>query len=294
MKKAMAASLLAALIIGLVMTGIGAKLLQKMSQGTSKFYDKSLCKESVILNSKARIPVANKEEFQLDCPTRYVTIDKNKITLESRNYEEEIKICKKKDGKEYQKCLLAEANKQIATLFFDCWDQFAAGRIQVLSSWNTDRQCVLCARFEFSKDVQEAFKDIAGKDIGLTSFRNDQDLSNDLTLDNYMRSKKPPLHEISYYEFTLDPTDVFKMPYYDYSLNEPYAVIFKAMNEHQLESILPGFWKFAKEHRLTIPFTDVNINPVYDGTKSDEKPEFVNIMDMVPYSKVAAECDALQ
>ena len=46
----------------------------------------------------------------------------------------------------------------------------------------------------------------------------------DFTLDTYMKSHNPPLHQISYYEFSLDETDIFKLPTYDYSFDRPFLL----------------------------------------------------------------------
>ncbi len=298
MKKAMAASMLAALIIALVFTGIGAKLIQKIDKGTSKGYDKQLCKQSVVLNAKGRLPLANTEAFTLDCPTRYVTFYDDEYITESRTYEYEKEIkCGKLNKRNDQECYLKEANKAISKLMFDCWDQFAAGRLEVLDAWDEGRQCVICSRFEFSADVQEAFEDSVGDlEIRYTEFRDDDNVEKDFTLDNYMRSHNPSLHKISYYEFSMDPIDAFKFPFYDYNLKEPYAIVFKAVNKNQAARYGEKIWQSMKEHDLTIPFTKFNINPLYEGEggqEEEEDLEFVNIMELIKYSEVSAECDSL-
>jgi hypothetical protein len=143
--------------------------------------------------------------------------------------------------------------------------------------------------------VQEAFKDSIGTmEVGYSNFRNDEDLEKDFTLDNYMRSHNPKLHKISYYEFCMDPIDAFRYPYYDYNMNEPYAVLFKAINKDQAERLAIGVWEYVKEHKFTIPLTSVNVNPLYEDSEQEEEPlEFVNIMQLVKYSEVVQECDSL-
>jgi hypothetical protein len=297
MKKAMAPTMIATLILALIFTGVGIKLVQKIDQGTSKGYDKQLCKQSVILNSKGRIPVAEREEFPLDCPTRYVTFYKDKATTESRNFESNLKIkCGNLKSRKDKECYLTQANRVISKLLFDCWDQFAAGRLMVLNAWDQNRQCVLCARFEFAPEVQKAFKESVGnREIAETDFFDKKNKKIDFTLDEFMRTHNDPMHKISYYEFTMDPVDAFKLPYYDYSLTEPFGIIFKAVNKDKAEAIAEGVWEFIKKHRLEIPFTNININILHDpdAKNEPEMPEFVNIMELLRYNEVINQCDSL-
>ncbi|MBR9699301.1 hypothetical protein GOV09_02505 [Candidatus Woesearchaeota archaeon] len=280
MKKGIAAGFLAMLILALVVSGIGMLLIKKIDQGTSPFYDKQTCVQSVIWNSKGRLPVANTEGFELDCPTRYVTLFENKYTIESRKTDTEHKIkCGKLDNEKGQECYLNASNKVISGLIFDCWDQFAQGRLQVLDAWDTSRQCVMCAQFTFDTSVQKKFEGIIDNEVRYSKFGPLEYSGLDLTLDNYMRSKKPKYHEISYYELTLDPVDAFQFPYYDYSLKESYAIVFKAINQHQVDALSSSAWDYIKENWLSI--------------ETEEGKEFVNVMDVVLYSEVAQICDVL-
>lgn len=277
----MAASMLAMLILALAFTAIGVKMIQKVDQGTSKGYDKQLCKQSVIMNSKGRLPVLNNEKFVLDCPTRYVTFDKHKIITESRNYKDEEKMCELKFGESYNQCFLNKANEKIANMLFDCWDQFAAGRLQVLDTWNNEeRQCVLCSRFDFSEEVYVAFKsDVGDLEIGFTRYRNDDDIEQDFTLQKYMLGEKPPHHTIYYYDYCMDPLDVFDKPIYDYNLKDAYAIVFRAVNKHQANEMYEGLWDKLKGETLVM------------GNEDDQG--FVNTMSLMKYDEVIEQCDTL-
>ncbi len=267
------------LILSLSGLGIGTLLINKVGEGTTKSYDKQLCKFSVVENSKYRLPVANEQVYPLDCPTRYVSFEKDKANFESRNFKGKKKItCGNLNNNRDRECFLKKSNEVIADLIFDCWDQFAAGQVEVLSPWEENRQCVLCARFEFSQDVQQRFKEIGSSEIAFTSFRGDTPKT-DFTLDNYMRSHNPPHHKISYYEFSLDALDAYKFPYYDYNLQEPYAVVFRAMNKHQITRLIDGAWDFISENHLQ--------NTADEG-------DFINVMDIVKYSEVETVCDTLE
>ena len=288
-KKAMAASMLSMLILSLVFTGIGVTLVKKIDDGTSKHYDKQLCKQSVIMNSNWRIPISKIERHDLDCPTRYVTFNKKNVVIESRNFKDTQKIkCGNLGNRKDQECYLKEANRIISKLLFDCWDQFAAGRIEVLDAWDEKRQCVLCSRFEFSEEVQEAFKDTIG-DLKVQHSEFGQSSNSDnFPLDNYMHANKPKLHKISYHDYIMDPVDVFRTPFYDYNLVEPYAIVFKAINEEQGKILSEGIWESIKS-------TDFVLNPFYEKKKDyqEEEPEFINIMDLIKYDEVAGQCDSL-
>ena len=83
----MAASMIATLLLALLFTSIGFSLINRMNEKTTQKYDKKICQQTVILNSRARIPLVREQEFSLDCPTRYVTFDTKKVTYESRNFK---------------------------------------------------------------------------------------------------------------------------------------------------------------------------------------------------------------
>jgi hypothetical protein len=261
---------------------ITKKLGDMMSQG----YDKQICQTTVVANSKIRVPVAQIQNFDLNCPTRYVTIGLDEITYESGKSKttEDVK-CKKsvlspkgtENTPESKRCFLNTANGKIAGLIFDCWDQFGAGQLRVFSNYNLNRQCLVCARVEFKKDVKDMFN-LGIAPISLSEYKGST-TNEDYTLDNYMRSHNPPLHQISYYEFALDQTDVFKMPYYDYSLDKPYAAVFVAMNEGAAQQLFKTGWNEFKSW-----WYNTTVNP---------RDFFVNTLEFVPYDEVVEKCDSL-
>jgi hypothetical protein len=228
-----------------------------------------------------------KQEFELDCPSQYVTFHRDKVVYETskQTYEESIKKIGKLDQREMQERYLDAVNERIGKLLFDCWDQFMQGRVRVLDAYDEERQCVLCARFEFSDEVKQEFmKTTNGLPLELTDFRNDDNLQEDHTLDNYLRSERVKKYdqEITMYQFLLDPLDAYQLPVYDYSFDEPYAIIFSAMNEHNIKSKAEKVWAWITGRDLTI----------HSG--NEEEPEFINVLDLVPYSEVTNRCDSLE
>ncbi|MDO8480569.1 MAG: hypothetical protein Q7S65_02000 [Nanoarchaeota archaeon] len=282
-RRGMSPELIVALILGLVFLGfIGVPLVKKIQIGTEKGYEKSLCKQSVLLNSKVRLPVAKAETADLSCPTRYITFNKTEFFIESQSSEIKQKVkCGDLFSKSDKECYLTEANKMISSLLFDCWDQFAAGRVQVLDVWTEKPQCVLCARVAFSKEVQADFG-LGSTDLLMSPYSN-TDPKKDFTLDTYLRTHTPPLHTLSYYEFLLDPTDAMKPPTYDYSLDKPYAIVFSAINEKQSQVLADDVWEFINGGGLGLT-----------AESGGEETTYVNILEFKPYDQVAERCATLQ
>ena len=296
MKKAMVNTLLLTIIIGLITTGLGTVLISKMDDGTCKLYDKSMCKHSVAWNSYGRTPIIEKEKFPIKCPTRFIIFHEKTIEEEWTGCHTKEKLDCPFSGERWQQCILQKANEVIAKRIYDCWDQFAMGRIKVLDTYaGGDRQCVICTTFQFSPEVIEKFEDIGSSPISTTKFRNDLNPDKDYTLDNYMRKTAAPQpHQgITIYQLSLDPLDTYKLPVYDYTMTDIYAIVFKAMNEDQIKAQGTALWNHIKSNRLTIPWTDVNVNPFSSDDEVKDPQEFINIMDLIKLDEVAGSCDSL-
>lgn len=256
------------LILALAFCGIGILMIREVAKGSDVGYDKQLCKLSVISNAKARI--AGTEFYEINCPTRYVTIEPKKYTIESKNAKEEFKIkCGSLTNEESKKCFFDEVNNVMSKLIFDCWDQFAAGQLSVFSQYYLDRQCLICARIEF-KDMPYSLDVFSTHDT-------------DYSLDNYMREHNPVTHKISYYEFSLDETDVFlhEGSIYEYDLVNPMAVVFSAMNENYFKAKISSSWDVVKK-------------VVFKEPDGDREYEFINALDFVKYDEVNEQCDTLR
>lgn len=257
------------LILALVFVALGTLMIREIAKGADIGYNKQLCKMSVIANTKARL--AGKEFYNINCPTRYVTIEQKKYIIESKDAKDEFKIeCGKLDNDESKKCFFNRVNRLIANLIFDCWDQFAAGQLPVFSQYYEDRQCLICARIEFNNMPHN-----------LDGFYSGD--SEEYSLEEFMRKHNPIGHEITYYEFSLDETDAFlhTSMIYEYDLVNPMTVVFSAMNEDYFKSKISAAWDKVKK-------------VVFKDKTSDIEYEFVNALDFVKYDEVREHCDTLR
>lgn len=273
-------SLTSMIILALAFTAVGLLLIKELSHTMIVGYDKQGCKASVVYNAKFRIPIVEREELTVDCPTRYVTITPEEIITEARDHTVKEKIkCGNLGNEEEKKCFLKEVNKQIADLIFDCWDQFAAGQIPVFSKYESDRQCIICSRVEFTQEVRNKFQDVGDQEVSW-AYPPEQG-EKDYPLNEYMRNHKPLTHDISYYEFSLDKTDALKGvegEYYDYDFVKPRAAVFVALNQNQIKSLFKGALEKVKS--------------LFVDTEGHEY-EYVNTLEWVPYDEVVKKCDVL-
>jgi hypothetical protein len=275
-------TMVASLILALLFTTAGIQMIRRISKEVNYGFDKGLCKESVIWNSKYRVKYIEAEQFELKCPTRYVTIDVDNIKYEKAEGEPQertIRGVTSLDDDSSKERFLDTVNPAIADLIFDCWDQFAAGQLAIFSRYEAQRQCLICSRIEFTEKVQVAF----GEDWY-------SGLDEETSLEEYMATHSPGTvmvgglenHTISYVEFTLDPVDAFVRQPYEYRVSEPMAVVFTAINEYHVKVLLGDLWEGIKKYLLR------------DSRQPKEAPRFVNKLDFVPYSEVKYECEVLR
>jgi hypothetical protein len=282
-KAAWSLTMTASLILALVFTGVGLQMVKRISKEISYNYDKGVCKQSVIVDSRYRLPYVQGEEFDLMCPTRYVTISPTKIRFEHTGGELERDIkCGRLDNDKSARCFFEVVNPYIADMIFDCWDQFAAGMLPVFDKYEEERQCLICARIEFTEDVISAL----GSKYGYSGY------DPGTSLEDYMANHKPRTvmskkeaeeHSINYISFTLDPLDAFGRDPYEYKPEEPMAVVFTALNEHQAKVLVGGAWEGFKKYVLRD-----------DRQQDKQADEFVNKLDFIPYSSVKHECEVLR
>ncbi len=272
-KKAMwSLAMTASLILALIFTGIGVTMVKNIGERAKTGFDKGICKESVIWNAKYRLPYEEGEQFQINCPTRYVKIGLDKITVETAESEQYIIPMKGigdlKDIKSKEK-FFAIVNPFIADLNFDCWDQFAAGQLAVFNKYDKDSQCLICSRIEFSKDVIDA--------LGKSWYSGTSDYS----LEEYMVTHTPRSHDIRYVEFLMDPVDVFRRPPYEYMVSEPMAVVFTALNSRTFYTAIGELYDAGKKYILR------------DSSQPEGQDEFVNKLDFIPYNQIKDQCKVL-
>lgn len=130
--------------------------------------------------------------------------------------------------------------------------------------WGIERPptfCVLCSRMKFAPEVRESF---SNKNIN--NFNS--------WLDNNPASESGSFSKVPYstYLQSEEYRGIF-LPAYNYSVNEPYAVVYARVNVNYLNK-----W--------------INTVGAYTGIVGKE-PEFVQIIKLVPYNNLRDECTAL-
>ena len=280
-------TLVGQLILGLAFLGIGLFIVKELSAATNPGFDKQSCKTSVVYNSKFRVPYLEAENFPVDCPTRFVSVGTEEIVWDIRGKETKTKIkCGNLDAEKEKECWVARTNKVVANLIFDCWDQFAAGQVPVFSRYTEDRQCIICSRIEFTDAVKGRFQSVGSQPLGF--FYDIPDPEDEegkgaklAPLNEYMKTHAPFGHDISYFQFTMDKTDAYSLPYYDYTLTEPKAVVFVALNQNQAKNVANLAWEKVRSLFVS-----------REGNKKTEY-EYVNTLEFVPYDQVINQCDVL-
>ena len=163
-------------------------------------------------------------------------------------------------------------NQAIAEHVNDCWEQFAAGTLKVFNTYDVDTQCIICSVIEFDDDVKNKFGyDVYASDI----------LPEEKNLDEYMRTTPLPGRQISYYQYTTDALDHFDGgDYYDYNFGKSYAIVFAAVNEHQILRHFENAMDFVRDKIL------------HWETDEDEY-DFINRLHYVEQDLVIERCDYL-
>lgn len=279
------------IIIGLVFTAVALLLVRQLGVAMYSGYDKQLCKQSVILNSKIKTPVVGTAHFDVNCPSRYITIDTDEIITEAAEGKERKQdvLCRGKrkgvdiDSEESLKCFKEYTNAVIANLLFDCWDQFGIGKLQVFSETSQERNCVICSRIEFTDKAKEALNKVDDDELGF---------------DRYLRTHNPSLHDISYYQFLMDELDSINPPYYEYYPEETYGIVYRIKYSSKIKEIAgkavnlvycSGKWVLSF---IGADPCDTN-NWAKDQLASGEL-EISTVNEFLPYSEIKDACDILR
>ncbi len=298
-KGVWALSYTAKIILTLVVTALLLLMVRELGHSMTQGYNKQLCKESVILNSKIKMPVVGATHFDIDCPTRYVTIDTDDVISEIWKEKEskDSVLCKgkiddelkgtrkgvKTDSEESLSCFKENINERIANLLYDCWDQFGRGRLNIFSETSQERNCVICSRIEFTDKAKEALNRV-----------DDEELQ----FDNYLRNHRPLLHEISYYEFLMDELDAVYSPYYEYYPEEVYAVVYRIKYSSKIKEIAgqavnlvycSGKWGLS-----FLGADPCDINSWAKDQLTSGELEVSTVNEFLPYSEIKDRCDLLK
>ena len=293
MKKGIAAETVGLILILVFIAASFGWISRIFSSGLNEEIINKQCWESELFNAEARIAVVGTQTRPVKCPTKYITIHKDKLEQEyeegpSTNNEPfklpdiafknaDKKICANSEDEEA--CVFRNVNKAIANELARCWSDFHKGQRRVFSLYKEDQsQCVVCSVVLFDSEMADEYSD-----LGVIGLSNPE--SEDYSLDLFMRNNNNLKYtgDENYYKYTLDLVDeYFELPYYDYDVNREYAVVFAAINKNAIKDITEDAWKLIKEK-----FTDY--------VPADEKEgNFVNTLHFIPNEEVSNICDTLE
>jgi hypothetical protein len=287
--------MLALIVILVVMISMSLQISENADRG----YNNELCRTSVVANSKLNTPLFGDGTWPIQCPTRYHFFDMEGFVEESGDYKQQVVYTTKRskvtsDNSEYYNCMndnsikregkltkdevcvLRNINMIIAKRHAECWEQFGRGELALFDRLNTERQCVICSVFDFSEKLENKMGEYYSSEI----------LDEKNTLDYMMRTKGPRGRDITYYELSEDPLDVFDQPYYDYAFSESYVSVFIANNDNYVQTKLQKLGQvFTDPIHTFLPF-------IKTGPEGQEQ-FFLNTVEYSPESIVVKECDIL-
>ena len=272
-------------------------ILNFIIQGYSRVdnsYNAELCRASVVANSKLNQPLFGQGAWPIQCPTIYYYFDVDGFIVESGDVKQEIRYTTqtrdlRAENKEYVSCMknmdikdsntldketickIRNINVLLSEAHARCWEQFGRGQLALFDKLDSERQCVVCAVYDFSDKFQ---KEVGGSFV--EDIVEEQD-----TFDYIMRTTGPLGRDITYAELSNDELDVYDPPYYSYSFDESYASLFIANNEDYINT------KVGQAADLVGKLLKLDLG-------GDEgEVYFLNTNEFIPESKVARECDVL-
>jgi hypothetical protein len=289
------------MILGIIYAIFSMNVLGKISKATDEIAKDALCAETLRLSAEKRLPVieafARKEDAEYQCPTKYITIYKDRVEKEYDDFTPEDKpivqkfdedCSKLKTSSQYKRCVLRNTNKFMAKEMVSCWNKFHQGTVPLFSQHTDDRQCLVCSVFYFDAQIQE---ELGGDYVGW-QFDTDPELS----LDAYMRQNFPlegyadtkvamnkdkvekadeRTGTTSYFVYTLDLIDKYvEAPYYDYDPQYDYTIVLTALNKKRAEAL------------------GDRIKNLLLG-KDDPRGEFINTMSFIENEQVTTLCDTI-
>ncbi len=200
--------------------------------GTTYGAEKIRCQIDVFAGANLR--VIGETLVNNNCPTYYTHIDTDEATIssgiETKPYVKKLPKLKG-DDKTHLKAYYTKVNQVIADQLYGCWSQFGEGEIPVFSYQIDEPYCFICSQITFDKDVVDLVGDKTGP----------ESLGKEYGLDSYLRTHRPLNQEVTYYEYLLDVAeDIYQAPYYHYSVDKEYAVVYQSQYSPDLLQALHG------------------------------------------------------
>ena len=278
------------LILGIVLLVFAIGLVDKIFKPLDEEIITKNCWESVLFNAERRVPGIEAQTVAVKCPTKYITIHmqgskqeyEESPSTENEPFklpdiqfkDEDKKACEDSDDEDA--CIFRNVNKVMADEIVRCWNNFHRGQKRVFSLYKPDQtQCVVCSVILFDSEMVEEYGE-----IGPIGFQQPED--EHYSLDLYMRNNNNLKYtgEENYYKYSLDLVDeYFDLPYYDYSTNTEYAVVFAALNKERISGMTDNAWEIIKA-----AFTNY-VPP------EEEEGNFINTLHFIPNEEVPLTCD---
>jgi len=242
------------------------------------------CEVTIQKNIDQRLPLdVQNIQYLINCPSKYVLFSKDGYLWgyeqdELSDEEKEIYEDEKnnKCDEDDDACMFNAINKVMADEMLTCWDIFFKGERRLFSSYDTEKQCVICTVFFFDNEMKAEYGD--WDEIGM--------YNEEYSLDEFMKNNGPRgvnyyQNELNYYQLTLDLIDeAVDMPYYDYTISKDYAVVFTALNEHYVKNnMAEELWNMILEHFGKDPVEDYG--------------DYVNTLNFIENDEVSLYCDTL-
>ena len=242
------------------------------------------CQVTIQKNIDQRLPLdVQNLQYLINCPSKYVLFSKDgylwgyeqdELSEEEKEIylDEEDNKCDEDDDT----CMFNAINRVIADEMLSCWEIFFKGEKRLFSSYETEKQCVICTVFFFDNEMKSDYGD--WDYIGM--------YDEEYSLDEFMKNQKPEgvkysQSKLTYYPLTLDIIDeAVEMPYYDYQTSKDYAVVFTALNEHYVKNnMAEELWNMVLE--------------AFDKDPVEDYGDYVNTLNFIENDEVSLYCDTL-
>lgn len=279
------------LVFSLTLIGIIAPKAESSLKDT-------LCESTITMSAGSDYLINTDRENRIStaCPTKYLTFSKDVLHWEWEDFtaadkpDEKIyydpdKIrptpitCSSQKDADY--CTIDNINAYVAQEIVQCWNKFGNGDKNIFNKYFAETQCLLCAVVYFDAELKSLYGgEMVGSRFGY-----------DYSLDNYMRMKDVPpginQKKLGYkfYDYTLDFIHEYVTnPYYDYDMDEEYAIVLVTYNENKVNMIIDTLMeKGLKETILEqIGFK-----------KGDEEGNFVNTIEFIETSELNEVCQRI-
>ncbi len=283
-KKAdmIASSVIILVILTLIGLGISLSMVTRIQKAAEEQAIDDACRNALLLGSiplAGTKPGASETKVPDACQIKYLTFYLDKVEKEYENRPDKTFTydyktdCSgidpaKNNGKDRRECVFDNVNSYLASEYQNCWSIFSYGKQSMFSRYVDDTQCLVCAVVYFDGELAAEY---GGGYVG-TEF------GEHYTLNEYMLNEGRRGSELSYYEETLDLVDETVVnPYYDYDMDDEYAIVLIAMNENKIKTL---FGKLMEQ--------------VFPKLQKSEDGNFMNRIEFIENDRIGEYCEVLK